>query len=108
MARSLLVPAGALQHLARRFFDFRGYGENSPNGWEDVQDAQAAFETAATLDKINPQRMAEIGAGIGTGGASDGCLLYNQACGGGCLGAMSLSPGSHLGLSFAKTIYNPA
>jgi hypothetical protein len=84
-------------------FDFRGYGESSPGGG-DAQDAQAAFETAAGMEGGDPQRMAGIGASIGADGAPDGCLLYNQAQGGGCLGALSLSPGSYLGMPFESVV----
>ena len=86
-------------------FDFRGYGESASGAWErTLQDAQAAFETAAGMEGIDPQRMAGIGASIGSDGASDGCLLYNQTQGGGCLGSMALSPGSYLGMDFATVV----
>ncbi len=85
-------------------FDFRGFGESASGAWEDMlQDAQAAFETAAEMEGIDPQRMAGIGASIGADGAPGGCLLYNQTQGGGCLGAMALSPGNYL-VDFASVV----
>ncbi len=86
-------------------FDFRGYGESASGAMEGLsQDAQAAFETAAGMEGVDPQRMVGIGASIGADGAPDGCLLYNQARGGGCLGAMALSPGNYLGMDFAPVV----
>ncbi len=84
-------------------FDFRGYGE-SEGGIQEAQDALAAFETAATLESVDPQRMLGIGASIGADGAPDGCQLYNQKHDGGCLGAFSLSPGNYLGMDFAEVV----
>jgi len=101
---SWFPPMPADVSLAVFTFDFRGYGESSPGNWEDAQDAQAAFETAATMEGVDPQRMAGVGASIGADGAPDGCLLYNQAHGEGCLGAISLSPGSYLGIPFDQAV----
>jgi pimeloyl-ACP methyl ester carboxylesterase len=87
-------------------FDFRGFGESKgPGGWNKLPtDALAAFETVAKLEGVDPQRMAALGASIGADGAADGCLLYNQKAGGGCVGAFSLSPGNYLGISYAETV----
>jgi hypothetical protein len=41
--------------------------------------------------------MVIIGASIGADGAADGCLE-------GCLGALSLSPGEYLGVSYSETV----
>jgi len=66
--------------------------------WEEVQDALAAFETAAALEGVDPAWM------VGADGAPDGCWLFNQAHGAGCLGAFSWSPGSYLGMDYAETV----
>lgn len=88
-------------------FDFRDYGESeagmkSRGDW--AKDALAAFETAATFEGIDPTRIAAMGASIGADGAPDGCLLYNQKAGGGCAGALSLSPGSYLNMNYAEVV----
>jgi pimeloyl-ACP methyl ester carboxylesterase len=87
-------------------FDFRGYGESEAGGgWSEyAKDARAAFETAAGLEGVDPTRMAAIGASIGADGAADGCLLYNQSAGSGCLGALSLSPGNYLDMPYAGVV----
>jgi len=43
-------------------------------------------------------------ARIGADGAPDGCVLYNQEAGSGCVGAFSLSPGNYLGMDFAAVV----
>ncbi|MDP2776205.1 MAG: hypothetical protein Q8O48_01065, partial [Anaerolineales bacterium] len=87
-------------------FDFRDYGESEAGGagpnW--VKDAKAAFVTAARLEGVDATRMASMGASIGADGAPDGCLLYNQEAGSGCVGALSLSPGSYLDMNFATVV----
>lgn len=45
-----------------------------------------------------------MGASIGADGAPDGCLLYNQEAGSGCVGALALSPGNYLGMNYAETV----
>jgi dienelactone hydrolase len=60
-------------------------------------DAKAAMRTAGELDGVDPQRLAAIGASIGSDGAVD-------ACGEGCLGALSLSPGSYLTVDYAEAV----
>jgi hypothetical protein len=90
-------------------FDFRDFGESqawrtSSGDW--AKDAQAAFETASKLEGVDPTRMVSMGASIGSDGAPDGCYLFNQAVGGGCLGAFSLSPGSYLDMDYAEVIEN--
>ena len=88
-------------------FDFRDFGESAP-GLEDradfQKDALAAFHTAAGLEGVDPVQMTAIGASIGSDGAPDGCYLYNSEVGGGCLGALSLSPGSYLRLEYATVV----
>lgn len=89
-------------------FDFRDYGESekglvSSSNW--AKDAKAAFVTAAGFEGVDATRMASMGASIGADGAPDGCLLYNQETGSGCVGAFSLSPGSYLGMKY-ETVVN--
>jgi hypothetical protein len=91
-------------------FDFRGFGESTPAmpdsmtqdefdqwiaGW--LLDAQAAYEKAKSLPGVDPTRVAGIGASIGADGVVD-------ACGEGCLGALSLSPGDFLNVSYAAAV----
>jgi hypothetical protein len=92
--------------LAVFAFDFRDYGESDKGGggpnWK--LDAKAAFATASGLTGVDATRMASIGASIGADGAADGCFLYNQEKGSGCVGAFALSPGNYLGMSFAEAV----
>lgn len=90
--------------LAVFAFDFRGYGESDGGSGNETLDALAAFETAAGLEGVDATRMAALGASIGADGAPDGCLLYNQKVGSGCVGAFALSPGSYLGMVYATTV----
>ena len=80
-------------------FDFRSYGESSgtfePQGL--VQDAKAAYEFVKTLEGVDPTRVAGIGSSIGSDGVVDGC-------GEGCLGALSLSPGSYLNVPYTDAV----
>jgi len=87
-------------------FDFRGFGESKGGkSWSDFpKDALAAFETVAKFDGVDASRIASLGASIGADGAPDGCLLYNQRSGGGCVGAFSLSPGNYLGMKYADVV----
>jgi len=88
-------------------FDFRDYGESQPGrgaSLELTKDALAALVTASGLDGIDPMRIVTAGASIGSDGAPDGCLLFNQSTGGGCLGALSLSPGSYLDMPYKDVV----
>jgi dienelactone hydrolase len=64
-------------------------------GW--LLDAQAAMDQAAELPGVDPERMVAVGASIGADGAAD-------ACGSGCLGALSLSPGGFLDVPYAEVV----
>lgn len=79
-------------------FNFRNCENGCQNpeyaGW--LMDAQAAMRTARDLEGIDPMRVVAIGASIGADGAADGCFWYNDQYDNGCLGALSLSPGSYL------------
>lgn len=88
-------------------FDFRDYGESEKGSGDRskwAKDAKAAFVTTAGLAGVDAARMASLGASIGADGAADGCLLYNQEAGSGCVGAFSLSPGDYLGMDFAAVM----
>ena len=82
-------------------FDFRGYGESDdldsglPAGW--VLDAKAAYETAGNLPGVDPGMVVGIGASIGSDGVAD-------ACDDGCLGALSISPGSYLNINYLEAV----
>ena len=80
-------------------FDFRGCvggcSEFAPDGW--LLDAMAAMETVKALPGVDPSRLVAIGASIGSDGAVD-------ACGEGCMGALSLSPGSYLTVPYADAV----
>ena len=80
-------------------FTFRGCeggcANFQPDGW--LLDAKAAMETIVRLPGVDTTRLAAIGASIGADGALNGCEN-------GCLGALSLSPGSYLGLPYSEEV----
>ncbi len=80
-------------------FDFRGYGESGAdkNQEDHVLDARAAYATARELPGIDPERVVGIGASIGSDAVVDGCT-------GDCQAALSLSPGSYLGVTYADAV----
>jgi pimeloyl-ACP methyl ester carboxylesterase len=80
-------------------FDFRGYGESAGTSGRDVhiQDARAAYAVAASLPGVDPKQVAGIGASIGADGVVDGC---SEAC----IGALSLGPGSWLGMDYPDAV----
>lgn len=81
-------------------FNFRGYppsGGNRDHG-QMYQDALAAVAFAKTLDGVDPDRVLTVGASIGSDGAVDGCA------GGACLAAISLSPGSYIGVPYTQAV----
>jgi len=80
-------------------FNFRS-GERE----QMLLDAQAAFNTARSLPGVNSARILSFGASIGADGAPDGCVWHNDNFGGGCLGALSLSPGSWLTVPYNEVV----
>lgn len=64
-------------------------------GW--LQDAYGAMEMARQLPGVDPQQIVLIGASVGADGAVDACMD-------GCQGALSLSPGSYLGVDYAEAV----
>ena len=94
------IPEGASYGVF--IFSFRGYepsgGNGSPEGW--LLDAQAAMQTAATLEGVDPTQIAAIGSSIGADGAPDACAWMNEQTPGSCQGALSLSPGGYLNIPY--------
>ncbi len=81
-------------------FDYRGHGESGwinddPQGW--LLDGLAAMEAARSLPGVDPRRAIAIGASIGADGAID-------ACGEGCLGALSLSPDGYMNVAYHHAV----
>jgi hypothetical protein len=90
-------------------FSFRGCSpyntgcpEMTPQEW--LLDAQAAMETARGLEGVDPTRVVAIGSSIGADGAADGCAWLNEQYPGSCQGALSLSPGGYLGISYSDIV----
>jgi hypothetical protein len=84
-------------------FDFRGHGESggTPVAYISAEaqkgyllDAKAAYAKAREMPNADPARIIGFGASIGADAVVD-------ACGEGCAGAFSISPGSWLGLDWA-------
>lgn len=76
--------------------DFRGHGDSGGDRGDRpgyIDDAQAALELFRTIPLVDPDRIFIIGASIGSDAAAD-------ACGEGCIGAISLSPGSYTGMDY--------
>lgn len=94
------------QSFAVFTFNFRyceyGCGNYDPDGW--LLDAQAAMRTVRELEGVDPMQIVAIGASIGADGAPDGCFWYNDQYDNGCLGALSLSPGSYLTVLYADAV----
>jgi dienelactone hydrolase len=83
-------------------FDFRGVGESGgqrlmpPNWNQHILDARAAYQTAATLEGVDPDQVVGIGASFGGDAVLNGCDD--------CLGALSLSPGGYLGEPYPEAV----
>jgi hypothetical protein len=103
---SWFAPMAADASIAVFTFDFRGHGESEIGGAGSIliKDAKAAFTTAAGLEGVDPSRLAALGASIGADAAADGCLLYNQEVGKGCVGVFPLSPDSYLGMRYMEVV----
>jgi len=87
-------------------FTFRGCDGGCSSfegdGWR--MDALAAMQTARDIEGVDPSRMATFGASIGADGSPDACGPFNDEFGGGCLGALSLSPGSYLNVPYDHAV----
>ena len=105
MLAALLQGAGVAETAAanRGFavfaFDFRGHGESggTPSQEGYIHDAKAALALFQSLPSVDSNRVVLIGASIGGDAAVD-------ACGTGCIGAISLSPGDYLGVKYADAL----
>lgn len=101
------VPAGTSYGVF--IFSLRGCGpgpDGCPN-WtpqEWLLDVQAAVQTAAQFQGVDPGRIATVGASIGADGAIDGCIFLNEQRAGSCRGAASLSPGGYLNTPYAEAV----
>jgi hypothetical protein len=73
-----------------------------PQGW--YTDIQAVMSFTASLPGVDPDRIVVIGSSIGADGAADGCAWLNQERPGACKGALSLSPGDYLTLTYKDVI----
>ena len=76
--------------------DFRGHGDSGGSSSDQpgkLGDAQAALAYLRSQPDVDKSRIVMIGASIGADAAVD-------ECGEGCIGAVSLSPGSFLGVSY--------
>ncbi len=90
--------------------DFRGHGESAGDSAFDpagfLQDAQAALLHAKTLPNVDPNRIITIGASLGADASVDACvtldgiILAPTQASQGCVGALALSPGDFLGVSY--------
>lgn len=90
-------------------FTFRGCEGGcqpfNPTGW--LLDIEAAMAHVSSLEKVDLSRVVMMGASIGGDGAAYACHEYNTDYGG-CLGALSLSPGGYLNLTYAQEVANLA
>jgi dienelactone hydrolase len=87
-------------------FDFRGHGESIPASYvtdpaqhaaEFLMDARAAYAVARTMPGVDSNHLIGIGASIGADAVVD-------ACGEGCSGAFSVSPGNWLKVDYGNTV----
>jgi hypothetical protein len=79
-----------------------GCRERDLAGW--LLDANAAMLKAQKLEGVDAGSVAVIGSSIGADGAADSCLGLNEQKPGACRGALSLSPGSYLGVSYPEVV----
>jgi dienelactone hydrolase len=85
--------AGQAQSYAVLAFDFRGHGESDGSASDRagmLDDAKAALAYIQSMPEVDKSRIVLIGASVGADAAVDACTE-------GCIGAISLSPGSFLG-----------
>jgi dienelactone hydrolase len=88
-------------------FDFRGHGESLPadiipDGYqahanEFLMDARAAYQVARQMPNVDPSKIIGLGTSIGGDAVVD-------ACGEGCVGAFSISPGSWLNVDYGEAV----
>lgn len=90
--------------LTFNFYKCEDDGCMSFDRGEWLLDSQAAYETARTLEGVDPTRMVGIGASIGADGVADGCLYINSEYPDTCQGALSLSAGSYLTVDYKEVV----
>jgi hypothetical protein len=87
-------------------FDFRGHGESLPalsspdlgqNASGFLMDARAAYAVAGRMPGVDADHRIGIGASLGADAVVD-------ACGEGCSGAFSVSPGNWLKVDYGETV----
>lgn len=81
-------------------FDFRGHGESDGQNddWPGmIGDARAALRFFTTLPGVDPHRIVMMGTGFGADAAVDSCVD-------GCVGSISLSPGSFLRAPYKEAL----
>ncbi|KAF0106892.1 MAG: hypothetical protein FD146_2250 [Anaerolineaceae bacterium] len=102
------VPEG--QSYGVFIFSFRGCAPYKAGcaGWTPdiwLLDAQAAMQTAVTLEGVDPPaKIVAIGSSVGADGAPDACAWLNGQTPGACQGALSLSPGSYMGIAYPVVV----
>ncbi len=98
-ANPTLPPMPAGVSFAVFAFDFRGHGESAGGGGPDdwLKDARAAIQAAKGLPGVDPARIVLIGASFGADATVD---TFTE----GCLGAITLSPGSYLQIDYTQAV----
>ncbi|PWH15744.1 MAG: hypothetical protein DDG60_05340 [Anaerolineae bacterium] len=79
-----------------------GCADWTPDIWRS--DIAAAMRKAAELPGVDPQHIVVIGSSIGADGAVSGCDVLNQMAQANCPGALSLSPGGYLNVSYRQAV----
>ena len=100
--RTLDMPLGVFTFNFRSCESVEGCVSYLPVEW--LLDAQAALETAAQLEGIDPGQILAVGASIGADGAVNSCAWLNKTELGKCLGAFALSPFSSLTIDFRVSV----
>jgi hypothetical protein len=90
-------------------FTFRnclgGCREDSVESREEwILDAVAAIESAASFITVDSQKVIVVGTSIGADAAVNACARLLDSEKVTCIGAVSLSPGSFLGVSYADSV----
>jgi len=98
------VPAG--RSYAVLTFSFRGCKPSNQGGCAKIDksgflaDIEGVVHKVHGLEGIDPNRIVMIGSSIGADGAVYGCAFYDDQYAESCQGALSLSPGNYLGVSY--------
>ncbi|MBI9050736.1 MAG: hypothetical protein JEZ00_15045 [Anaerolineaceae bacterium] len=86
-------------------FTFRGCEQGCQEMFRDgwIVDAQIAAQKAASMPEVDGTRIVTVGTSIGADAVVDSCQLLAPLSSLRCVGAMSLSPGSYLGMDYTTT-----